>query len=872
MQATERIPQIMLPVLLLLALALGGHARTVVAAAHRPHEDRRRSDGAAECAAIGPQAWVHQLGTNRYDEVRAVAVNPTSGDIVVVGHTSGTLPGSLEPNAGASDGFIAVYTADGTRRWVHQLGSSSVDEVYAVAVQPSSGDIVVAGETYGTLPGSPEANAGSYDGFVAVYSADGARRWVHQLGSSQSDHVRAVAVNPTSGDIVVAGDTGGTLPGSLVPAAKHGIEDGFVAVYTSSGARRWVHQLGSTNRDYMYAVAVNPGSGDIVVAGETGDTLPGSPEVGLGRNDGFVAVYTADGTRRWVRQLGTSSDDEVYAVAVQPGSGDIVVAGFTGGTLPGSPDANAGDLDGFVAAYTADGTRRWVRQLGTSSIDRVDAVAVQPGSGDIVVVGFTDGALADGEQDTDHSTAPAPPPSQGCGIFRCESMIDSDGFVAVYTADGGTRRQVHQLGSGARDIVYAVAVQPSSGDVVVAGFTGGTLPGSPEANAGGNDGFVAVYQGCATATPPTVAPVTAPVLPSTTATSTATLNSAAPTISAAAHLCFELVGDGNCRDVNGDNTDRDSQERRPGSSLAVCIQSCIAMVGCTGVEYRRLETGEECELHTQEVATFDADSNRQCYRRLAPAVNGCPAESTQAPTTGSITTTIVRDANAGDKSLAVAGVTGINVGDALAIGAASSNNHETGTVTAVSSGVGGDRRRSRRDVGTVTLADALQNSYNEGTTVTFTARAEEDSLFDDDGVIVVNTNPPTPGRPGQGNADADADTNTANANTANNSTANNSSSTNIPSTGTDSGGSSGGAVAGAVVGVLLAIAAGVGVALFIRKRREGHGAETGAGRWARSHPRPPGGGELGNTANESPAVPNAAFNLETATDVTEANV
>ena len=402
-----------LPVLLLLALALGGHARTVAAAAHRPHEEpavaswRRlaRSDGAAECAAIGLQEWVHQLGSRYYDEVRAVAVLPGSGDIVVGGYTGGT------------------------------------------------------------LPGSPEPNAGSYDGFIAVYSADnGTRRWVHQFGSSSGDNVRAIAVNPGSGDIVVAGHTGGTLPGSPEDNANDGIEDAFIAVYTASGTRRWVRQLGSTSRDY------------------------------------------------------------VHAIALLPGSGDIVVGGSTGGTLPGSPEGNANAGNGY----------------------------------------------------------------------------SHDGFIAVYTADGTTRRWVHHLGSSAWDGVNAVAVHPGSGDIVVGGYTAGTLPGSPERNAGGTDGFVAVYT--------------------------------APTISAAAHPCFELVGDGNCRDANGANTARDSQERRPGSSLAVCIQSCIAMVGCTAVEYRRLETDEECELHTQEVATFDADSNRQCYRRLAPAVNGCPAESTQAPT------------------------------------------------------------------------------------------------------------------------------------------------------------------------------------------------------------------------------------------------
>ena len=87
-----------------------------------------------------------------------------------------------------------------------QFGCSSSDEVYGVAVNPTIGDTAVGDLTVGTLPG--QTTAGCIDGFVRLYSSNGIQCWIRQFGSSGGiDRVRGVAVNSTTGDVAVVGET-----------------------------------------------------------------------------------------------------------------------------------------------------------------------------------------------------------------------------------------------------------------------------------------------------------------------------------------------------------------------------------------------------------------------------------------------------------------------------------------------------------------------------------------------------------------------------------------------------------------------------------------------------------------------------------------
>src|SRR5438552_10186749 len=123
------------------------------------------------------------LGGSGHAEARALAVDAASGDILVAGSDSvadllGTNGGAQPDSAGAQDGWVVRLSGDlRTVKQATYLGGSAADQAEAIAIDPASGDILVAGVTQsdnfpGTAGGAQAQLAGGADVFVARLSAD----------------------------------------------------------------------------------------------------------------------------------------------------------------------------------------------------------------------------------------------------------------------------------------------------------------------------------------------------------------------------------------------------------------------------------------------------------------------------------------------------------------------------------------------------------------------------------------------------------------------------------------------------------------------------------------------------------------------------
>jgi hypothetical protein len=86
----------------------------------------------------------------------------------------------------------------------------------------ASGNVYVAGETFGALPG--QKSAGLYDAYVRKYDSAGAEHWTRQLGAGSNDYGFSVSVDG-SGSVYLAGYTDGALPGQSFA----GYYDAFIA-------------------------------------------------------------------------------------------------------------------------------------------------------------------------------------------------------------------------------------------------------------------------------------------------------------------------------------------------------------------------------------------------------------------------------------------------------------------------------------------------------------------------------------------------------------------------------------------------------------------------------------------------------------------
>ena len=323
---------------------------------------------AARFDAAGNRVWVHQLGSNASDNATGIAVGPNA-TVFLTGDVGGAVVGALDANAGASDVFLARYDAAGSRTWVHLLGSTNSDFGGGVAAD-TTGNIFVAGASLGTVAGSPEANAGNRDAVVAKYSASGAKLWVRQLGSSSNDVASSVAVD-ASGSVLFAGWSFGTAPGSF--EANTGQSDVLVAKYDANGVRVRVHQLGSTNgtQDQAHGIALDAAANAHVV-GWTQGTLKGSLDSTAGGSDAFVGILgaTAPGPPTSVAATAGVASISVAFNAPLDDGGDAV-ANYSASCISsnsGVPGAGVGAVSPIVVANLTNGASYTCRVVATNSV------------------------------------------------------------------------------------------------------------------------------------------------------------------------------------------------------------------------------------------------------------------------------------------------------------------------------------------------------------------------------------------------------------------------------------------------------------------------------------------------------------------------
>jgi hypothetical protein len=259
------------------------------------------------------------------------------------------------PRAGAASAVIARIRADGTVRWKQMLDNASALSL------ATSGDSVVVGGTY-------NANAaignvafaqvpGATDGFVASFdAATGDLRWMHVVGASQEGVTRAIAADG-DGNVYAAGDFSGTarFGGARVYDAAGKPETApWVASWAKDGQLRWVQAARGTSGSRTWSIV---SARDAVVfaswvrgSGVLGDRALGAGSCVIGR----LAPDT--GAIRWLHfERGANGRCVVDSLAVQ---GERIAAG--------GRHYHATNGGWLAELAFADGTVKWIDQLGTS--------------------------------------------------------------------------------------------------------------------------------------------------------------------------------------------------------------------------------------------------------------------------------------------------------------------------------------------------------------------------------------------------------------------------------------------------------------------------------------------------------------------------
>ncbi|MGD8570228.1 MAG: choice-of-anchor D domain-containing protein, partial [Gammaproteobacteria bacterium] len=477
---------------------------------------------------IDPLLKATYLGGTGDDQAYSVAIHPGSGKIYIAGYTSSddfpsTSNGVQSALSGNTDLFIARLNATLTDlEQVTFLGGSASEGLSSflrdgLAIS-GAGDVYITASTQssdfpGTSGGAIESPpGGANDAIVARLNSDLTTLYQSTyFGGSDVEAANAVEVHPTSGDVYIAGNglssdlpstTGGAQENSNSPVS---VAEAFIAQFSGDlTTLKQTTYLGGSNDDNVWAMDIDPQSGDIFVTGQThSSNLPGTAGGAQESHadntyfDAFVARYSSDlKTLRQATYLGGTQNDQAFDIAIHPDTNntEIFVAGGTTSTdLPQTTDGfqptnTTGARMGFVTSVNGNLTN-FIQStyLGGTGTDYIFGLEIHPTSKEVYATGFTDSDDFSGTSGGYQTT-----------------VNGEDGFIARLSNDLTTLNQASYIGGDGSEAISELAIHPTTGDIYITGFTDsdnfpGTADGAMADFPGGNTAIVARFDNTLTA-------------------------------------------------------------------------------------------------------------------------------------------------------------------------------------------------------------------------------------------------------------------------------------------------------------------------------------------------------------------------------------
>jgi len=348
----------------------------------------------------GAYQWSMGFGGSDYDY--AVALGTDGVKLVLLGHHGGVADfGGLKlPDAGTSPNiFIVAFDPSGAVKWGKGYGDP--EEQYAVGLGlDTAGNIFATGKLRGSIDfggGGPSlTSAGSEDIFLVKLDGAGGHLWSKRFGDSSSQSPTALAVDPTSGGVIITGNYDGSLDlggGNLPPPVNPYML--FVASFAGDGSLKW-------SKTYQQDSYVEPMSiqaakdGSIYVGGSFAGALGfgSSNLLSNDQDDIFIAKLDGSGAPLWAKSFGNEKIQGVTSMAVD-GDGGIVIQGyfsgvidFGGGPVSAASICEPGEFchDIYLVKLAADGSHVYSRTFGGTGNDFGDKIAFDP-NGDLVMSG-----------------------------------------------------------------------------------------------------------------------------------------------------------------------------------------------------------------------------------------------------------------------------------------------------------------------------------------------------------------------------------------------------------------------------------------------------------------------------------------------------
>ena len=181
----------------------------------------------------------------------------------------------------------------------------------------------------------------------------------------------------------------GSTTGGLDGNTLAGAYDFYVTKYNNSGVKLYTKQLGVASAVTVGTAVATDANGNVYVAGYTEGSLDGNALTGT--DDFFVTKYNSSGVKQFTRQLGAASAATFANEVATDASGNVYVVGATNGSLDGNTLTGTDDF--FVTKYDSNGVKQFTRQLGVASKETDGNGVRTDANGNFYVAGATSGAL-----------------------------------------------------------------------------------------------------------------------------------------------------------------------------------------------------------------------------------------------------------------------------------------------------------------------------------------------------------------------------------------------------------------------------------------------------------------------------------------------
>jgi hypothetical protein len=432
------------------------------------------------------------------DEIQLVDGGADASSDAAIDVTSADASTDVTSDAFTSDASTDVASndapndtsADASPTWARGVGGAAGDDAFRALDTDANGNLVVAGNVYGTASidfgGTSPMGAGSADVSVAKYTRSGALAWAKVFGDTADQFAHAAAFD-AHGDVIVAGQMYAAGLGfgfgcSNTLKATDGW-DAFVAKLDgTNGSCKWSHVYNATGDQDAFAIAVDA-NGDVIVTGNTS----GAVDFGLGAipyagsNDIFVVKLAASsGNTLWSAGYGGTGDDRVLGVALDA-TGDPFIGGFFSNnvTFGSNMVSSVGGLDAYMAKLDAtSGAAIWARGYGSSGDDSAPVPAFDKTTGALYFAGTHTEAL-----------------DVGGGLMPQSMSGRYDVFVTKRDASNGGHVWSASVGVAGYDMYAEALAIDAAGNPVVAGRYAGTLSfaGSSYPYRGGEDFYIASF-------------------------------------------------------------------------------------------------------------------------------------------------------------------------------------------------------------------------------------------------------------------------------------------------------------------------------------------------------------------------------------------